>query len=49
MITGKGVSGDGVLRRRVPDWLAEPPIANTSPASPRRTVATAAKAHSTWR
>jgi DNA-nicking Smr family endonuclease len=26
VITGKGVSGDGVLRRRVPDWLAEPPI-----------------------
>ncbi len=26
VITGKGVSGDGVLRRRVPDWLAEPPL-----------------------
>jgi DNA-nicking Smr family endonuclease len=26
VITGKGVSGDGVLRRRVPDWLADPPI-----------------------
>jgi DNA-nicking Smr family endonuclease len=26
VITGKGVGGDGVLRRRVPDWLAEPPI-----------------------
>jgi DNA-nicking Smr family endonuclease len=26
VITGKGVSGDGVLRRRVPDWLAESPI-----------------------
>jgi DNA-nicking Smr family endonuclease len=26
VITGKGVSGDGVLRRRVPDWLAEAPI-----------------------
>ena len=26
VITGKGVSGDGVLRRRVPEWLAEPPI-----------------------
>jgi DNA-nicking Smr family endonuclease len=25
VITGKGVSGDGVLRRRVPDWLAEAP------------------------
>jgi DNA-nicking Smr family endonuclease len=26
VITGKGAQGDGVLRRRVPDWLAEPPI-----------------------
>jgi DNA-nicking Smr family endonuclease len=26
VITGKGVSGDGVLRRRVPEWLAEAPI-----------------------
>jgi DNA-nicking Smr family endonuclease len=26
VITGKGVSGDGVLRRRVPDWLTETPI-----------------------
>ena len=26
VITGKGFSGDGVLRRRVPDWLAEAPI-----------------------
>jgi DNA-nicking Smr family endonuclease len=26
VITGKGVGGDGVLRRRVPDWLAEPPL-----------------------
>lgn len=25
IITGKGVQGDGILRRRVPDWLAEPP------------------------
>jgi len=25
VITGKGVRGDGVLRRRVPEWLAEPP------------------------
>lgn len=25
IITGKGVYGDGVLRRRVPEWLAEPP------------------------
>jgi DNA-nicking Smr family endonuclease len=26
VITGKGVSGDGVLRKRVPDWLAAAPI-----------------------
>ncbi len=26
VITGKGSSGDGVLRRRLPDWLSEPPI-----------------------
>jgi len=26
VITGKGTQGDGVLRRHVPDWLAEPPI-----------------------
>ncbi len=26
VITGKGVSGDGVLRRRVPEWLAEAPL-----------------------
>jgi DNA-nicking Smr family endonuclease len=26
VITGKGVSGDGVLRRRVPEWLAAPPV-----------------------
>ncbi len=26
VITGKGLSGDGVLKRRAPDWLAEPPI-----------------------
>jgi DNA-nicking Smr family endonuclease len=25
IITGKGVRGDGVLRRRAPDWLGEPP------------------------
>ena len=24
VITGKGVGGDGVLRRRLPEWLAEP-------------------------
>lgn len=24
VITGKGVGGDGVLRRRVPEWLADP-------------------------
>ncbi|HEY1750006.1 MAG TPA: Smr/MutS family protein [Caulobacteraceae bacterium] len=37
VITGKGVGGDGVLRRRVPDWLAEPPI--------RQHVAGASEAH----
>lgn len=26
VITGKGVGGDGVLKRRVPDWLGEPPL-----------------------
>ncbi|HVN02549.1 MAG TPA: Smr/MutS family protein [Caulobacteraceae bacterium] len=26
VITGKGVGGDGILRRRAPDWLADPPI-----------------------
>lgn len=26
VITGKGVGGDGVLRRRVPDWLAAPSL-----------------------
>lgn len=26
IITGKGATGDGVLRRRVPEWLAEAPL-----------------------
>ena len=26
VITGKGALGDGVLRRRAPDWLAQPPL-----------------------
>jgi DNA-nicking Smr family endonuclease len=26
VITGKGMLGDGVLRRRTPEWLAEPPL-----------------------
>jgi DNA-nicking Smr family endonuclease len=26
VITGKGLTGDGVLRRRAPEWLAEPPL-----------------------
>jgi DNA-nicking Smr family endonuclease len=26
VITGKGYQGDGVLRRRAPDWLSEPPL-----------------------
>jgi len=36
VITGKGLLGDGVLRRRAPDWLSEPQvrslIAGVSPA-----------------
>jgi DNA-nicking Smr family endonuclease len=27
VITGKGLSGDGVLRRRTPEWLAAPHLA----------------------
>lgn len=26
VITGKGVSGDGILRRRTPEWLADPAL-----------------------
>ena len=26
VITGKGALGDGVLRRRTPEWLGEPPL-----------------------
>ena len=26
IITGKGAMGDGVLRRRTPEWLAEPSV-----------------------
>ena len=26
VITGKGLQGEGVIRRRTPDWLAEPPV-----------------------
>jgi DNA-nicking Smr family endonuclease len=26
IITGKGVSGDGVIRRRAPEWLADPSL-----------------------
>lgn len=26
VITGKGAAGDGILRRRVPEWLADPPL-----------------------
>jgi DNA-nicking Smr family endonuclease len=37
VITGKGTLGDGILRRRTPDWLAEPAvrplIAGVSPAA----------------
>jgi DNA-nicking Smr family endonuclease len=39
VITGKGVSGDGVLRRRAPEWLAEPAlrgvVAGVAHAHPR--------------
>ncbi len=39
VITGKGRTGDGVLRRRVPEWLGEAParaaVAGVSPAEPR--------------
>ena len=28
MITGKGVRGEGVLRRHVPLWLKQPPLDN---------------------
>jgi DNA-nicking Smr family endonuclease len=28
VITGKGVQGDGVLRRRAPEWLAAPALAH---------------------
>lgn len=37
VITGKGTLGDGILRRRVPDWLAETPL--------RRLVAGLSEAH----
>lgn len=39
VITGKGVEGEGILKRRAPDWLAEPVvrplIAGVSPAERR--------------
>jgi len=39
VITGKGLSGDGVLRRRAPEWLAEPAlrgvVAGVAHAHPR--------------
>ncbi|MBV8593955.1 MAG: Smr/MutS family protein [Caulobacteraceae bacterium] len=39
VITGKGARGDGILRRRTPAWLAEPPlraiVAGVSPAHRR--------------
>ncbi len=28
VITGRGVQGDGVLRKRAPEWLAEPALRN---------------------
>jgi len=40
VITGKGSRGDGVLRREVPYWLAQPPlreiVAGLSEAHPKR-------------
>ncbi len=39
VITGKGTRGDGVLRRRTPEWLAEPPL--------RAVVAGISEAHRT--
>jgi DNA-nicking Smr family endonuclease len=39
VITGKGVSGDGVIRRRAPEWLADPAlravVAGVGQAHPR--------------
>jgi DNA-nicking Smr family endonuclease len=39
VITGKGTYGDGILRRRTPEWLAEPDVrgmvAGVSPAHRR--------------
>jgi len=39
VVTGKGRLGDGVIRRRTPEWLAEPPsralVAGLSPADRR--------------
>ena len=37
VITGKGVQGDGILRRRTPEWLAEPAV--------RQVVAGVSEAH----
>jgi len=37
VITGKGVQGDGVLRRRTPEWLADPRL--------RQVVAGVSEAH----
>jgi len=28
VITGKGLQGDGILRRRTPEWLADPRLRN---------------------
>jgi DNA-nicking Smr family endonuclease len=39
VITGKGTLGDGILRRRAPEWLAEPPL--------RAVVAGISEAHRT--
>jgi DNA-nicking Smr family endonuclease len=40
VITGKGLRGDGILRRQVPQWLAEAPlrelVAGISEAHPKK-------------
>ncbi len=40
VITGQGIRGEGLLRRRAPEWLAEPPlrdlVAGIAPAHRRQ-------------
>ena len=51
VITGKGFAGQGVLRRRAPEWLSDPRLAGRrSPAwLPAERRITVARARSTWR